>query len=129
MSPNHVVISIGSNICADINISAAKDLLKEEFPKILFSTPIENDPIDFPYPSGRFTNQTAHFYTSNNLEEVCQKLKLIEAQLGRTHTKPFDGKVVIDLDLIIWNNIILKNVDYSRPYIQRGLEELRIGIK
>ena len=126
---HHIVISIGSNYAAETNIPAAMRLLRDSYPTIRFSKPIENAPIDFPYPSGLFTNLTAHFYSSENREEVGRKLKGIELQLGRTYTKPFDGRVAIDLDLIVWNNTILKNVDYSRPYIQSGLQELRINIQ
>lgn len=128
MSTHRVVISIGSNSAADVHVPAAMDLLRHSYQGIRFSTPLETEPINFPFPSGPFTNVTADFYSDESPEAICRNLKDMESHLGRIRTKPFDGRVAIDLDLIIWDSQIMKDIDYSRPYIQAGLRELGINI-
>ena len=43
---------------------------------------------------------------------------------GRTHQSKITGKVVIDLDIVIWNDSVVRPKELSRDYFLRGYRML-----
>lgn len=120
---NTCYIELGSNGCSDAFIRGARQMLKDRFPDIVFGTIQTTEPVDFvsPHP---FRNQTGRFSTPLPQEELSLILKHIEKTLGRRPEDKAKGVVKIDIDLVVYNGMVLKEKDLQREYVRAGLYEL-----
>jgi 2-amino-4-hydroxy-6-hydroxymethyldihydropteridine diphosphokinase len=57
-------------------------------------------------------------------EEVIEKIKQTERAVGRSPRDKYLGKVVIDIDLIRYNDELLRPADFQREYVQQLLSDL-----
>ncbi|TAH61273.1 MAG: hypothetical protein EWM46_05780 [Fermentimonas caenicola] len=120
ISMSTILLSIGSNTFAKTNIDKAKRMLSYLFPGIIFSEPILSEPEDdsFKY---LFRNILASFETDLSQEEIIEKIKQTERAVGRTPKDKYQGKVVIDIDLLKYGEEILRPQDFEKEYIQQLL--------
>ncbi len=124
ISMSTILLSIGSNIFAKTNIDKAKRMLTRLFPDIVFSQPILTEPEDKKY-SFLFRNVLAKAETDMSPGEVIDKIKQTERAVGRSPKDKYSGKVIIDIDLIQYNNNILRPDDFERNYVQQLLATLQ----
>lgn len=117
---NTILLSIGSNRYAKTNIDKAKRMLTRLFPGIIFTPPILTEPDDEKY-SFLFRNVLAKVDTELMPEEIIEKIKQTERAVGRSPRDKYLGKVIIDIDLIKYNDEILRPQDYQRDYVQQLL--------
>ena len=117
------LLSIGSNFDAQKNITAAKEQLMRYFADIYFTQPTESEPYGMFY-KGKFVNMLATFGSEYSLDEVIQIMKKIEREMGRLKEDKKLGKVIIDLDIIVSDNVIVRPSDFERTYIQKLLRFL-----
>lgn len=118
---NKVVIALGSNASDSRSvIHLAGHLLADYFDWIRFSEPEYTLPVGLP-GSAVFLNQVAVARTQHGKQTVCRALKEIEKQLGRSPASENQGIVIVDIDLLQWNEQLLKPDDWKRDYIQRGV--------
>lgn len=120
MSMSTILLSIGSSTFAKTNIDKAKRMLSYVFPGIIFSDPILSEPEDDKYKF-LFRNILASFVTEMSQEEIIDKIKQTERAIGRTPKDKYQGKVVIDIDLLKYGEEILRPQDYEREYVQQLL--------
>ena len=115
-----ILLSIGSNTFAKTNIDKAKRMLLYLFPNIVFSDPILSEPEDdnFKY---LFRNILACFTTDMNLDELISKIKLTERAVGRTPRDKYQGKVIIDIDILMYGDDVIRPQDLEKEYIQQLL--------
>lgn len=118
-----ILLSIGSNTFAKTNIDKAKRMLTFLFPGIVFSEPILTEPEDEKY-SYLFRNVLAKADTKMTPEEIIDKIKQTERAVGRTPRDKYLGKMIIDIDLIQYEEKILRPQDYERDYVQQLLPTL-----
>ncbi len=118
---NLCVISIGSNTDAIENLAKANEILNQYFKPVRYSRAGFTIPIGL-QNSRDFLNQVASFSTSMEADEITSILKRIELKLGRN--KRDKENIAIDLDLVCYNRLVLKQSDYERGYFQSGLSEL-----
>lgn len=120
-----ILLSIGSNTFAKTNIDKAKRMLSYLYPDIVFSQPILSEPEDenFKY---LFRNILASFNTNMSQGEVLDKLKQTERAVGRTPKDKYQGKVVIDIDMIKFGDEILRPQELEKEYIQQLLANFEI---
>ena len=82
--------------------------------------------MEFPLSSTPFTDVVIVGDTHDELTLFSRKLKELEREAVRTPeqraTRP--EEVPIDIDLITWDEQILKPRDLNRPYLRLGLTEL-----
>ena len=71
-----------------------------------------------------YFNAVVHGYTSHDRETIVKYLKEWEAACGRTMEDTLKGMIKIDLDLVIWNEHILRPKDFERHYFNCGYREL-----
>lgn len=71
-----------------------------------------------------YLNAVVHGYTSHDKDSMIKMLKKWEADHGRTMEDTLSGVIKIDLDLVIWNEHILRPKDFERHYFNRGYREL-----
>ena len=58
------------------------------------------------------------------LPEITDMLKKYETVCGRTPMSKKKGDIPMDLDIIIWNNEIIRETDYNQHYFQIGWQQL-----
>ena len=117
-------ISIGSNEHRKDNLALARKRLAELFPGIRFSKEEETKPLFFRRPN-LFSNQVALFFSEAEEEKVKKELKAIEKCAGRRPEDKKEEKVCLDIDLLSFDDRVLKPEDLKREYIVKGLEELK----
>lgn len=123
---NTAVVSVGSNINPIENIETAKKKISREFNFISFSSFKETKPIGFKNQDD-FYNGAFLLQTDKELDEVNMLLKKIEVDIGRVKTSNKQGPREIDLDIIIWNNVVVDNDVYERKFLQNSVLELLPG--
>lgn len=115
------VVSLGSNIAsAKEEIDCAIEYLKWIFTSaqassVYTSPSIKGDGVIY-------HNAVLSGYFSADAVELNRLCKDYEARRGRLHTK--GAPVVIDIDVIIADDTILRPVDYAQDYFARGYNEL-----
>lgn len=114
---NIALVSIGSNENREQNMLLSCRLLTELFPDIIFSDTCVTIPYGLNYKND-FLNRLAIINTEAEQLEVNETLKLLEKEIGRSSTDKQKGLVKIDLDLVKWNDEILKPKDMERSYIK-----------
>lgn len=123
MKLNTVIISIGSNIDAESNISRMLEILSKEVDVIAVSAMVKTKPIGIE-DQPEFTNGAVKLTTALEHGTLNQLLKSIEDKLGRDRTAPKFGPRTIDLDIVVWNGEIVDTDYYTRDFLRTAVEEL-----
>lgn len=118
------IICIGSNYNRKENMFFARQKLADLFPSIRFTSEQETQPLFFRSPA-LFSNQVAQFFSEAGEERVRKELKAIEKSAGRCPEDKKEEKVCLDIDLLAFDDRVLKPEDLKREYIVKGLEELK----
>lgn len=118
-----VLLGLGTNQQKKRNMSEASTRLSQYFPGIRFSETAETFPIACPSDE-TFLNRVAVAYTGKSVDEIKILCKKIETDLGRTESSRQKGEIAIDIDLLKWNDTILKASDLERDYIKKLLAAL-----
>lgn len=113
---NTLLISMGSNENSETNMALCRGLLSKLFESITYSETSVTEPFGEHYQN-HFLNQLALIQTFKGRIEVENELKLLEKELGRTAEDKSNGLIKIDVDLIKWNDTILKEEDWQRNYV------------
>lgn len=98
--------------------------LRASFSSLRFSEPELTEPVGVCGSNEWFLNCVAVGTTEIDLDAVRCRLKAIERGLGRSPEEKAAGRISIDIDLLQWNDAVLKPVDLSRDYIISGLASL-----
>lgn len=118
------IVCIGSNCNRKENILLAQKRLKELFPSVRFTSEQETQPLFLKNPA-LFSNQLAFFFSEIEEEEVKLELKAIEKLAGRCPEDKIKEKVCLDIDLLSFDDRVLKPEDWKREYVVTGLKELK----
>ena len=125
MKQHICLISIGSNTNRDVNIKLAQKELSIHFKGIYFGKEQDTIPIGMSNPA-YFTNQLAKCSTTLSIDEVKNIFKKIESQAGRLSDDKMDGIIKLDIDLLIYDNLVLKENDMKKEFIIEGLKEFEL---
>lgn len=120
---NSVIIGIGSNLDADMNIMQMLGILKKYVEILKVSTMLKTKPIGIT-DQPDYTNGAVKIKTDLNLADLTKLLKSIEDQMGRDRTAPKFGPRNIDLDIVVWNGEIVDEDYYTRDFLQKSVGEL-----
>ena len=123
MTMHTCLLCLGSNLDASTRLSAARSALLSHFPDIRFSNEMVTEAIGSGFLSP-FHNQVARLTTSLPAEEVRAILKGIEQAQGRIPEDKANGIVKLDIDLLVYDDGVLKPKDLEREFVKIGLEEL-----
>ena len=112
-------ISIGSNIDKDKNILASLQALEEHFGKLTISSIYESEPVGF--TGDTFYNLVVGFNSELAVKEVAKQLRQIELDNGRTRDSQKFSARTLDLDLILYDDLILNDgrLQIPRDEIER----------
>ena len=100
---NRVLLCLGSNWDKEKNMERAAEMLRAHFVFIQFSQPV------------------AVLYSEESPARIKDVLKDIECCIGRKPEDKSCGRVPIDIDLLQWNDQILKAEDLTREYVLDGI--------
>jgi 2-amino-4-hydroxy-6-hydroxymethyldihydropteridine diphosphokinase len=106
-------ISIGSNIDKDKNILASLQALEEHFGKLTISSIYESEPVGF--TGDTFYNLVVGFNSELAVKEVAKQLRQIELDNGRTRDSQKFSARTLDLDLILYDDLILNDGRLQLP--------------
>lgn len=109
------LICIGSNYNREDNLLRARNRLTAFFPSIRFAEEVETEPYLLSNPA-LFSNQLARFHSDEGIEQVKARLKTIERLAGRLPEDKAKEKIVLDIDLLVCDDVILKAVPAGLPY-------------
>lgn len=112
-----VLLSIGTNTNTRFNLNRAKYLLQKDFPSIQFTCDTKSKAYGKIY-KGLFMNTLGYFESDLHKNDLISHFKNIEKIMGRSPEDKAEGKVIIDIDLIKWDNEIVKPNDFERSYVQ-----------
>jgi len=112
-------ISIGSNIDRDKNILASLKALEHHFGKLAISSIYESEPVGF--TGDTFYNLVVGFNSDLGVKEVAKLLRQIELDNGRTRDSQKFSARTLDLDLILYDDLILNEgrLQIPRDEIER----------
>ena len=125
MVRNQIIISLGSNKDAEKNMKTACDALDTLLPALFWSDAVETEAEGCSRKS-MFLNRVGMGFTYMSIDELKMHFKLIDTFLGRTPEDKAQGIIPIDIDLLKWNEEVLKADDMQRYYVVEGMERLRI---
>ena len=110
-------LNIGSNLDRRKNIRSALEQLEFSFDKIIISSLFESPSEGF--EGNDFYNIGVNVETSKKVSEVLDILHQIEDSLGRNRAQPKFSSRIIDLDLVIFADIIDEKFNIPRKDIFR----------
>ena len=125
MNTHTCILCIGSNYDRTAYMAYARNDLMKHFPDIRFSPEMETEAIGDRFLSP-FNNQVASFETSLSAEEVRTILKQIENDHGRLPSDKSHGIVKMDIDLLMYDDQVLKPQDLERNFVVDGLKSLTL---
>lgn len=118
-----IILSLGSNNYSKLNIDKAKRMLSFTFPEIRFSSSIISLPDD-EVSTMPFRNMIGVFSDDIPIKDLMRKLKEIEFAIGRQTKDKEIGKVVIDIDLLQYGDVFIREEDINKEYIQTLINEI-----
>ena len=107
-----IFVSIGSNIDAESNMLLVKEhlnLLFEVTYSGIYQTPAEG------FTGGDFLNSVCKFRSDKKPNEIRRTLKSIEEKMGRTTSQKGMSNRVIDLDLILYGDMLINEDGLKTP--------------
>ena len=112
---SHVYVGIGSNVNNPIrNVKLALKKITNITSLVRQSSLYRSKPLGFK-DQPLFINSVCEVYTELNPWEFLKMLNTIENQMGRLRTFP-NAPRIIDLDIIIWMNLIISTPTLQLPH-------------
>lgn len=124
-SKHKYVLSLGSNHNRERNMLLAEKELITLFSDVRFSSQKLTEPIGM-NNNFLFANRAALFWSDMSFDEVKQLLKRIEQSAGRTKESKDNGLISLDLDVLIYDDHVVKEDDLKRDYMTDMLKELEV---
>lgn len=117
------IICLGSNHQGIEHIKNAEKEIEEIANKIHWGDIIETKP-ENTSSSTPYHNRAALLQTSVSKETLIKEFKRIEQQHGRTVSGQHKGIIPLDIDLLMYDNEIVKPADFKKEYVQQALQTI-----
>ena len=108
-----IYISIGSNIEAEQHLRQAVAELRMHYGELQLSSVYESESVGF--DGDNFLNMVVGLDTDEDVHRVVQTLRQIEDRHGRVRTGPRFSARTLDLDLLLYNDLVLKENGLELP--------------
>jgi len=108
-----IFIGVGSNQEREKHIRSGMQSLRNIFDNFSLSTIYENEAIGF--DGDNFYNFVVGCDTGFDLGEVVHELRQIENANGRDRTQPRYSSRTLDLDLLLYDDVVLDTADIQLP--------------
>ncbi len=118
---HQVVISLASNEEQERNMQAARELLDALLTHVRYTEEIWTEPVNS-HRREPYLNQLCQAQTQLGANLLGEVLKEMEHRLGRTHNE--EGIVVIDLDILQYDDQRMHLRDWDREYVKKLIVQL-----
>ena len=122
-SLHKIILAIGSNHNAESNIVLAKMKIQNLFKDVIFTEELWTDPIGLPEGTEPFLNCLAQGYTRHGLSQIKMGLKRLERECGNSKGKRSENIVALDVDVLLYGDVKLKEDDWNRPYVKKLMRQ------
>ncbi len=122
------IIGAGSNINAKENFECLRKVLPTYFNKVIFSKVIKTKPIGYAFQEN-FLNAAVLIEVETEIKTTQKQLKKIENQLGRIRTENKNGPRSMDLDILIWDGMVIDENVKKWPFWRKLIKEISPEIK
>jgi 2-amino-4-hydroxy-6-hydroxymethyldihydropteridine diphosphokinase len=106
-------VALGSNIDPERHLTQATRALRQRFGNVRFSSCYRNRTFGFEGPD--FINAVACFETALPIDVLLATLRAIETESGRGAADPKWGSRAIDLDLLLYGELVGAGAGYTLP--------------
>ncbi|MBE0404138.1 MULTISPECIES: 2-amino-4-hydroxy-6-hydroxymethyldihydropteridine diphosphokinase [Halomonas] len=117
------LISIGSNIEPEMNVTRALSLLNSECDLVTHSQPIRTSPVGF-LQQADFLNAALLVRTPLPYAAFRLYLKAVENRLGRVRGLNKSGPRTMDLDIVAWNGELMDQGYLEYDYVRLPIDEV-----
>lgn len=115
------LISLGANT-ADKEIQLQEAIASiSRIAHIDACTPIYNTPAEGSVAAAPYANALLQISTDSDYDTLNATFKSWEQAAGRTPASKSQGIIPLDVDIIIWDNNIIKQRDMQLSYMKQGL--------
>ncbi len=114
---------MGTNINQLVHMRNARQYLQTLFQEVHFSTEAWTEPIGI--PSDPFLNCMGMGITTHGRNQIERALKQIQRKCGDSKGKRRLHQIVMDIDLLQYDDERVETEDWERDYIQRQYKELK----
>lgn len=90
--------------------------------KIVANTPIYETPAEGSTATLPYANALILIETEAEYDELRATFKQWEAQAGRTPESKAQGNIPLDIDIVTWNDKVIKERDMEFNYMKKGLQ-------
>ncbi len=118
-----IIISLGSNMLPEYHINQAVCLLRQTFGELIVTRQLWTEPVGME-SSCKFLNMLVMASTAWSMQQVQEELKRIEVLCGRKPEDKAKGIVVVDADLLLYNDKRCHLGDWQRDYVKILMAEL-----
>lgn len=108
-----IYISVGSNIEPEHHVRLALQALQKEYGQLVLSSVYESEAVGF--AGDNFLNLVVGLDTDQDVHTVATRLRTIEDENGRTRNGPRFSSRTVDLDLLLYDDLILKEAGLEIP--------------
>ena len=119
---NHALISLAANDEKKETTIAHALRLIESYCVILNQTPVYRSEAAGESQQPSYANLQVE--TDQEYEELRRRFKSLEHDAGSTPASKERGIIPLDIDIISWNETLLKNKDMEYDYMKKGLHLL-----
>lgn len=109
-----VYVSIGSNIEPQHYVRTGLADMRQHFGDLILSNVYETEAVGF--EGNNFYNLVAGFDTHYEVHQVADTLRAIETNNGRQRTANRFNARTLDLDILLYNDLIIKNNQLEIPH-------------
>lgn len=118
------LISLGANT-PDKNERLAEIIVAiAQTAHIEAQTPVYETPAEGSIAAAPYANALLQITTDTDYNTLHDTFKSWEQAAGRTKESKLQGIIPLDIDIISWNGVVLKERDMQFAYMQRGLQLL-----
>lgn len=121
-----MIVALGSNTLPLQHLAQAQRLLREHFSGIRFSSSLQTEAIGIQSPP--FLNAIGIATTPLQAAQANAILKSIEQECGNDKALRQQGKIVIDIDLLLHGDTVFHPSDWQRDYIRTLLGEMGLSV-
>ncbi|MGN0211975.1 MAG: 2-amino-4-hydroxy-6-hydroxymethyldihydropteridine diphosphokinase [Muribaculaceae bacterium] len=121
---NQLVLSIGSNSRdREWQIRHCIEWLRHTLSNVRVSTIYNSVAVN--NRDADYLNAVMIAKTKKNFDDISSLMKQYEMVCGRTPASKLQGEIPIDIDIVLWNDDVLRQRDFAQQYFQRGWQELK----
>ena len=121
---NQLVLSIGSNSRdREWQIRHCIEWLRHTLSNVRLSTIYNSVAVN--NRDADYLNAVMIAKTKKNFDDISALMRQYEMVCGRTPASKLQGEIPIDIDIVLWNDDVLRQRDFAQQYFQRGWQELK----